>query len=229
MNVLRLLRCCTITPRFLFQILLLTLVLTGQLWPHETRAAGTDLGEIEKRPAPVGRRICLDGANTGELCNEDADCPGSTCKDRNVFNLSVAVHYDAPAADLTAIENMITATSARILDVTDGQAEIGQATIHNNAFGTSEADIRIYPATCTSGASVGSACNTNADCLPLAPHQEDAVSGGRPIPDSGGTVAASTFQSITSMPQLPLRTRLPMNLSTLSLMQRMSIRMTPAV
>jgi len=35
-----------------------------------------------------------------------------------------------------------------LFDVTDGQAEIGQAFIYNNAFGTgSEADLRIYPST----------------------------------------------------------------------------------
>lgn len=128
--------------------------------------AQTALGEIEDRPAPVGRRICLGGGNAGALCNENADCPGSTCKERNVFNLSVAVHYDAPAADLTAIQNLITDASATLLDVTDGQAEIGQATIHNNAFGTTEADLRVYPATCTAGTSLGAACAGDADCPP---------------------------------------------------------------
>ena len=130
--------------------------------------AQTGQGEIEQRPAPVARRMCLAGANAGDLCNEDADCPGSTCRDRNIFNLSVAVHYDAPAADLTAIENMVSAGSAVLFDVTDGQAEIGQATIHNNSAGTTEADIRVYPATCTAGAAVGAACNVHADC-PNAP------------------------------------------------------------
>ena len=86
------------------------------------------------------------GANAGNLCNEDADCPGSTCVDRNVFNISVAVHYDAPAGDITAIQNLISAGSAVLFDVTDGQAEIGEAFIHNNAFGT-DADLRIYPST----------------------------------------------------------------------------------
>jgi len=48
--------------------------------------------------------------------------------------------------------------------VTDGQAEIGQATIHNNAAGTTRADIRVYPATCTGGTQIGNACNTNDNC-----------------------------------------------------------------
>jgi len=126
--------------------------------------AQTAQGEIEGRPAPVARRMCLAGANAGDLCNEDADCPGSSCRDRNIFNLSVAVHYNAPAADLTAIENMISAGSAVLFDVTDGQAEIGQAPIHNNSAGTTEADIRVYPATCTAGAAIGAACNVDADC-----------------------------------------------------------------
>lgn len=112
----------------------------------------------------MARRQCLGGSNGGSLCNENADCPGSTCRDRNIFNLSVAVHYDAPAADLTAIENMLTATSAVLLDVTDGQAEIGSATIHNDAAGTAEADLRVYPATCTTGPNTGAVCATNANC-----------------------------------------------------------------
>ena len=124
----------------------------------------TALGEIEGRAAPVLRRVCLGGANSGSLCNENADCPGSTCRDRNIFSISVAVQYNAPAADLTAIENMITALSSVLLDVTDGQAEVGQATIHNNAAGTTEADLRIYPATCTSGPTIGAACASDANC-----------------------------------------------------------------
>ncbi len=143
-----------------------TLILLSTLWVGLSHAfaQGTAQGEIEGRPAPVARRMCIAGANAGALCNEDADCPGSTCRDRNIFNLSVAIHYDAPAADLTAIQNMITAGSATLFDVTDGQAEIGQATIHNNTSGTTRADIRVYPATCTEGAGVGAACNVNADC-----------------------------------------------------------------
>jgi len=127
-------------------------------------AQGTALGEIEGRAATVARRKCTAGANAGQLCNENADCPGSTCQARNVFNLSVAVQYDAGAADLTAIENMITAGSATLFDVTDGQAEIGQATIHNNAASSAGTDVRVYPATCTGGAAIGAACNVNADC-----------------------------------------------------------------
>jgi len=136
------------------------------LVPSRSADAATGLGELEARPAPVGRRICIGGTNAGDLCNQDADCPGSTCKDRNVFNISVAVHYDAPAADITSIQNLVSGGSATLFDVTDGQAEIGQATIHNNAFGTTEADLRIYPATCTSGTNVGNACNVNNDCPP---------------------------------------------------------------
>ena len=109
--------------------------------------AQTALGELEGRPAPVALRRCVAGANAGSICNENADCPGSTCVDRNVFNISVAIHFNATAAQLTAIQNMITAGSALVFDATDGQAEIGQATLHNNAFGTTQADVRVYPAT----------------------------------------------------------------------------------
>ncbi len=166
MDISQILRCCSAVPRCLFHVLLFMCLVSSLFVPQSSQAAGTDNGEIEERPAPVARRMCLGGANSGQLCNEDADCPGSTCRDRNIYNLSVAVHYDAPAADLTAIENLITAGSATIFDITDGQAEIGQATIHNNAFGTTEADVRIYPATCTSGTSVGTACTVNNDCPP---------------------------------------------------------------
>jgi hypothetical protein len=61
---------------------------------------------------------------------------------------------------------MITAGSAVIFDVTDGQAEITQSVIYNNAFGTVEADLRIYPATCTGGTNDGNACAVNNDCPP---------------------------------------------------------------
>ncbi|MHC4086852.1 MAG: VWA domain-containing protein [Planctomycetota bacterium] len=110
--------------------------------------AGTYEGELEERAAPVGRRKCVGGANADNLCKEDADCPGSTCTDRNVFNISVAVQFDADAAELTTIKDMISDGSAWLFDVTDGQAEIGEAFIYNNAYGTgSDADVRIYPDT----------------------------------------------------------------------------------
>ena len=155
------------------------LLLVSMLWygAGGVRAEGTAEGEIEARAAPVARRMCLAGANAGDLCNEDADCPGSTCRDRNIFNISVAVHYDAPAADITAIQNMITAGSATIFDVTDGQAEIGQATIHNNSAGTTRADIRVYPATCTGGTTIGAACNVHADCPSNPPAMNDGRCG----------------------------------------------------
>ena len=44
----------------------------------------TAFGEIEGRPAPVSHRKCIGGTNAGALCNENADCPGSTCQDRNL-------------------------------------------------------------------------------------------------------------------------------------------------
>lgn len=113
---------------------------------HATHAA-TANGEIENRPSPTFRRICLAGTNAGDLCKQDSECPGSSCSDRNVFNITVAILYDAPAADITAIQNMLTATSATLLDVTDGQAEIGQATLHNNAISTANADLVIHPST----------------------------------------------------------------------------------
>jgi hypothetical protein len=87
-------------------------------------AAGTARGEIQNRPAPVYR------------------CPGLPCDTPNVFNISVAVHFDATPAELDVIQNFISLGSERLFDVTDGQAEIGEAFIHNNAFGT-VADVHI--------------------------------------------------------------------------------------
>jgi hypothetical protein len=107
--------------------------------------AQTNNGEIEGRPSSTFRRICLGGTNAGNNCKQNSECPGSTCSDRNVFNITVAVLYDAPAADLTAIQNMISVMSATLLDVTDGQAQIGHATIHNNAISTAQADLVIHP------------------------------------------------------------------------------------
>lgn len=109
--------------------------------------AATVNGEIENRPAPVFRRVCLGGASVGNYCKQDTECPGSACADRNVYNITVAVLYDAPAADITTIQNLITAMSAALFDVTDGQAEIGIATIHNNAISSNQADLVIFPST----------------------------------------------------------------------------------
>jgi Mg-chelatase subunit ChlD len=158
-------------------LILLAVPLAFTLTTGTALAQGTALGEIEGRAAPVARRMCISGANAGDLCNEDSDCPGSTCFDRNVFNISVAVHYDASNADLTAIENLISAGSAVLFDVTDGQAEIGQATIHNNAFGTSEADLRVYPRTCVSGPSTGNICTSDNDCPPNPPNPAPGTCG----------------------------------------------------
>jgi hypothetical protein len=113
----------------------------------EATHAATDNGEIEDRPSPTFRRICLAGPNAGQNCSSNAACPSSTCFDRNVYNITVAILYDAPAGDLTAIQNLITQGSATLFDVTDGQAEIGHATIHNNAVSTANADFVVHPAT----------------------------------------------------------------------------------
>jgi hypothetical protein len=121
----------------------LLVVSGGMMSVSDAALAQTANGELEGRAAPVARRKCVGGANAGNLCNEDADCPGSSCVDRNVFNITVAVHFNATDAELTVIKNAISAMSAMLFDVTDGQAEIGEAFIYNNAFGTA-ADLRIY-------------------------------------------------------------------------------------
>lgn len=113
----------------------------------ESTYAATANGEIEGRAAPVFRRVCLSGTSAGKLCKQNSECPGSACASRNVYNITVAVMYDAPAADITTIKNLITAASAALFDVSDGQAEIGIATIHNNAFSTNQADLVIHPST----------------------------------------------------------------------------------
>ncbi|MBP7616735.1 MAG: hypothetical protein KA756_13860, partial [Steroidobacteraceae bacterium] len=135
-------------PLFHHAVAALLLVVATQLSaPTWATHAATVNGEIEGRPAPVFRRICLAGTSAGAYCKEDAECPGSSCAERNVFNITVAVRFNASAAQLTAIQTLLTATSAVLLDVTDGQAEIGTATIHNNAISTAQADLVIHPAT----------------------------------------------------------------------------------
>lgn len=109
--------------------------------------AATVNAEIENRPAPVFRRVCLSGTSAGNYCKQNSECPGSSCATRNVFNITIAVLYDAPAADITKIRTLITAMSAALFDVTDGQAEIGIATIHNNAISSNQADLVIHPST----------------------------------------------------------------------------------
>jgi len=123
--------------------MLVAFYLTAELGVTFPAFAATAVGELEGRAAPVARRKCVVGGN---LCNEDADCPGSICVDRNVYNISVAVHFNATNAQITAIQDLITDGSEVLYDITDGQAEIGEAFIYNNAFGTN-ADLRIYPST----------------------------------------------------------------------------------
>jgi len=40
-----------------------------------THAATTN-GEIENRPAPVFRRVCVWGDNNGNYCKQNSECPG---------------------------------------------------------------------------------------------------------------------------------------------------------
>lgn len=109
--------------------------------------AASTFGEIENRPASVFRRICLGGSNAGNYCKQNSECPGSSCADRNVFNLTVAVLYNAPAGDINSIQTLLTSASAAIFDSTDGQAELGTITIHNDAISTNQADLVIHPTT----------------------------------------------------------------------------------
>jgi len=133
--------------RFAYLLLTVCMAAAAASLSVQTSHSQTANGELEGRPSPTFRRICLAGANAGQLCKQNSECPGSTCRDRNVFNITVAVNYNAPAGDITAVRNMITAMSAVLLDVTDGQAEIGTATIHNNAMTTNQADLIIEPST----------------------------------------------------------------------------------
>ncbi|MGH8246864.1 MAG: hypothetical protein ACREUU_10575, partial [Gammaproteobacteria bacterium] len=125
------------------------LAVLGAVWIAEDLPvwavhAATANGEIEGRPSTVGRRKCLGGVNIGLLCNENADCPASTCDDRNVFNITVSVRFNATAANITTIEDAISDMADSLFDVTDGQAQIGQVTILNNSFG-SGGDIFVHP------------------------------------------------------------------------------------
>ena len=133
-------------PRKIVLCMIVAICGFSSIFCWETTIAQTEEGELEGRPAPVALRRCIGGDNAGELCNQDGSCPGSTCPDRNVFNISVAVQFNATVAQLTTIQNMISDGSVWLFDVLDGQVEVGEAFIYNNAFGTgSEADVRIYP------------------------------------------------------------------------------------
>jgi len=121
-----------------------TLLFSGNSWATHSATAN---GEIESRPAPVFRRICLAGINARDYCKQNSECPGSSCAQRNVFNITVAVRFNASAAQLTSIQTLMTSLSTVLLDVTDGQAELGTVTIHNNAISTANADIVIHPST----------------------------------------------------------------------------------
>jgi hypothetical protein len=98
--------------------------------------AQTAFGEIEGRAAPVSHRRCIGGGNAGALCNEDADCPGSTCQDRNIFNISVNVRFGATAGELQDVRDAFSAANELLWDVTDCQAQFGQVTLLNNPSGT---------------------------------------------------------------------------------------------
>ncbi len=133
--------------RYLTLMTILLCLAAASSWEMRVSYSQTAQGEIEGRASPTFRRICLGGGNAGKLCKQNTECPGSTCRDRNIFNITVAVMYNAPAGDITSIQNMITAMSAVLMDVTDGQAEIGTATIHNNAMTGNQADLMIEPST----------------------------------------------------------------------------------
>ncbi|HWV14769.1 MAG TPA: VWA domain-containing protein [Cellvibrio sp.] len=122
----------------------LPLLFTADSWATH---AATANGEIEGRPAPVFRRVCLAGTSAGNYCKQNSECPGSSCATRNVFNITVAIRFNASAAQLTSIQTLISAMSAVLFDVTDGQAEIGTATLHNDAISTAKADLVIHPST----------------------------------------------------------------------------------
>jgi len=128
------------------RLLTLGLLFAGLSW-SSTAGAQTAQGELEARPAPVNLRRCLAGSNAGALCNQDGACPGSSCRPRNIFNPSAALYFNATPAQITAVQNALTAGSAWLFDVTDGQAEFGRVTIINNAPAGVSADFRILPAT----------------------------------------------------------------------------------
>lgn len=135
-------------------VTILTLSLgVAAFWPDAVWAthAASASGEIEGRPASVFRRICLAGTSAGQLCKQDSECPGSACATRNVFNLTVAVRFNASNTQLATIQALLTSMSSVLMDVSDGQVEVGTVTIHNNAMSTSNADFVVHPATNDTG------------------------------------------------------------------------------
>ncbi len=106
-------------------------LMSDLLWAtHET-----PFGEIELRPGPAFRRRCLAGINAGMLCNENANCPASSCPDRNVFNLTVSVRFNATPGQLATIQTRMDEMADSLWDATDGQVQIGEVFIFNNSMG----------------------------------------------------------------------------------------------
>jgi len=146
MKILRLPHCHSIVLSCFMTCFFLAIASGISLDVAATHSA-TTAGEIENRPAPVFRRVCLAGTNSGNYCKQNSECPGSSCATRNVFNITVAVAFDASTAQLSLIQTLITNMSGVLFDVTDGQAEIGTATIHNNAMSIAQADLVVLPST----------------------------------------------------------------------------------
>ena len=115
--------------------LALTILVAVILIP-EVVVAQSAMGEIEGRPAPVSRRQCIGGSNAGSLCNQNSDCPGSSCQPTNIFNVTVAVRFNASVAQLVQIQNAFSGASQVLFDATDGQAQFGQVSIFNNSTGS---------------------------------------------------------------------------------------------
>lgn len=91
---------------------------------------GTALGEIEARPGPVSRRMCVAGPAAGALCKSDAECPGSSCTSSNVFNVSVNLTGSLSDSEVMRV---MTESSKLLFDLTDGQARFGRVTVFKNA------------------------------------------------------------------------------------------------
>jgi hypothetical protein len=90
-------------------------------------AGGTAQGEIEVRPGSVIRRSCTAGPLMGELCNSDARCDGHPCPDSDIFNLSVAVRFNATPAELQIIETSIQEAAAWLFDATRSRGRMPHA------------------------------------------------------------------------------------------------------
>jgi hypothetical protein len=138
------------------------LLLHGLAWGNVEDA-------VPKGGTGIAKRVCVDGPNVGNLCNEDADCNPGTCFPYNIIDLTVNLHgylENEPAVpsqqELLNLETYFEEISNLLYDVTDGQMLLGTV-IFVVDNGAPDAAVQVQSGTCL-GFNCGGQCQVNADC-----------------------------------------------------------------